>query len=111
MSRLQVTIELGRSLLPDGWHLERLKVVCLEPAATYLFTCNAWLDKKNGTKKEWTLEGHLANSSMGLTLEESPGTAMALNQEQDSNNPGLGQASSDARSAGMCGGERRGSRR
>ena len=99
-----MVIELGRSLLPDGWHLDRLKVVCMEPAATYVFLCEAWLDKKHGTRKEWTLEGHLEKKEMSLRLGEALGAASAAGQKDNELNdtkPGESEPNSHSRSPGM----------
>jgi hypothetical protein len=97
-----VVIELGRSLIPDGWHLDRLKVVCVEPAATYVFTCEAWLDKKHGTRKEWTLEGHLAKQDMSLRLGEAFGVASATGKgEHEQTNSQTGQLESNLSSPGV----------
>jgi hypothetical protein len=84
----RVAIELGRAMIPDGWHLDRLDITCMEPPIKYTMACEAWLDRKHGTKKEWTLEGHQRGDSMDLRLvhvtgqDLKPHTTAASDQAQ-----------------------------
>ena len=65
----EVAVERKASLLPGSdWKLDHLVVQNVSKGTTYKFSCDQWLSKKAGLRKEWSRERHSAGEPQDLRL-------------------------------------------
>jgi hypothetical protein len=70
---MQLVIERQESLLPAAdWHLDWIEVTDITRGHTFKWRCGSWFSKKDGMKKEWSVDAVLQGIPLQLELVEAP---------------------------------------